>query len=1484
MFKTIKLKDIFQGGLPCVVKSVTVETLGGTTLPCKYSNTEFTIQLDETGNYNCVNITIDCEDCNLCPSIVKQYCFCDNSLLLGCPDCHDCVLGNCVDRCPGKKCLNNQCVDCLINSDCRGGKICTPNGCVCPGGTYEDAGGTCRQCIVDGHCSNCEKCYGYTCVPKQCPGQYLSLVTCTCQNCTGSEHCGPNQVCDNGNCICAPSFIWDPVSRTCIGRPKCSTLIPCPDCYNCVSGDCQLTVCPSGHVNSGIPGKCCVKECDCTTRICAGLMSICVNYDINKCYCQDCGGFCDETHPCIGLGCTCNFKTKLCEKNPCDRPCSPANPCPQGCGCLNGRCVPCSFLLCTTSLCSNAVGCACNGLNVCEPAPCNGNCNNGAVDCLGLNCGCDDVTRKCVDCTKISCLNGVKCPLGCSCGLSGYCEKDPCDKPCLTAKDCGFGCGCDPATKRCKKCSSYLCTACLLVPGCNCNSGTCGHDIDGRDNCLDTARITKLSDCTLKGELLNLTNCCKCADITIGSTPTWSATTTIQIVAELHKGLLLTDPLLGNTSNATIADNEKPTSGKLRYTAEMVAYEINCGTLLGVVGAPTSLISKYVDLDVTELDTVTGQIINVTKPGSTFSEGGKCYKVESVRLYIETIENLKFTARSGCEYLIVKQIFTTASGTTLGATNIGTTTMTSLVECANPILTWYSGLVPTSMTRLKKAYSPLLGSSYVDILTPADGLLVCKYYRLVPECGCAVPVWSNCNGSSLTSGTKLIFCQPVDITVEMLDPCANSIKIKEVSVCGAMSTATYTLFINGVQEGLTFSPDVNNKLFTGDLIITKTYPIINVRLEVDCDECENCTIEKILTPSSDPCVCGNNDWTLTNVGSDCNNISVRIDGVTSALAGTAFAYSSQFGSGIGTMDLSNLGFVGIGGPHVSGTYIITVTINGCSKQISITLANCCELNPGAYTYACATKIITATVAATGNGVGPYTYQILLGVWTNLTLGVALANPLGNGTYQIKVTDSVTGCEGFYTLVVDCAGGYIDAIVDNVCSNADPSCPGFEITATGGNAPFSVYSSVDNGLNWVLRTSGLALNTPYQHTNCAYTAGQIITWKLEDSSAITQVLISSITIELCEVWNAIVNPVCVPQSGISIYFPEGGFYQITVDPDPTDGLGPAVTYPGTGWFNKSAGSSEFIPAVNETYSVSIKKQNGGTKVYSNIIVSCFAYSYTMGCGAGNWFKITRNGIPYDCFIRVNGAPTSAVLLSSLGDFFFEQGSSYTVSIYDPSNSTILLAQIPVIGLNCCFSGTIGSNCGVGSPPGEVHYSWVFNTVGDATDNFLYNYPSLIQVLPTKTTQAGTWTLLPDGQYRLYGFSTVVKKWVTDHVEFCSIQNLNADVRCDNNCLLTDSGMVHGTGILQDCGLGFGCKAVVTNSHSFNVLFQLESRPFNPEGNCNIALGIWTSVTNGVLTPGGIFEYCIADSTCYRMTYTRQGNSDPLCIVKKGFSCP
>ncbi len=319
---SVDFTTIADPGSVCSNPTISYTLPTNITLVCDNGAAGIDIQINDNlpGPY-CITFLVDCSaSCSSCGVIAVTKCFCVNPD--DCENCSECVGNVCVSRCPdGKICYNDTCVDCDPTHPCPGNQVCSQGTCRCPAGTKLRADGICVECFDGEDLGNCLICEGGIIKAVDCPTGHCNQNTGDCQECLNNSHCTePNQCCDeNGDCDCCPGFVREPGTNECIPAPPCNNAQDCitqfGKCYYCTINGCAPKVCPAGFV------------CDPNTGEC---VPGCVN----------------------GV-------------------------CPEGSGCLNGRCVPCSELSCLGigELCQYAAGCKCNG-PACEYI----NCNPDTVD------------------------------------------------------------------------------------------------------------------------------------------------------------------------------------------------------------------------------------------------------------------------------------------------------------------------------------------------------------------------------------------------------------------------------------------------------------------------------------------------------------------------------------------------------------------------------------------------------------------------------------------------------------------------------------------------------------------------------------------------------------------------------------------------------------------------------------------------------------------------------------------------------------------------------------------------------------------------------------------------------------------------------------------------------------------------------------------------------------------------------------------------
>lgn len=317
---TLDYSAVLDPGSICGSPTITPINPSGLTIPCQDdTSVDIEINTDVPGPY-CLTFIIECsESCSTCPPIEVTKCFCVN--VDDCEDCSVCTDNICVSRCAaGKICDDDTCVDCNEENPCPSNQICSQGTCRCPADTpILRADGKCVECLDTDDLGPCRICENGVIKSVICPNGHCDPLTGDCNECTNNSHCTePNQCCSgDGTCDCCPGYYLDPITNECVPIDICTSAEQCVDqygpCYYCTEEGCKPVICPDGFI------------CDPNTGDCV----------------PECGN------------------------------------CPEGYGCINGGCVPCSSLSCTGSgqLCQFATGCECNG-SVCEYV----NCNPDTID------------------------------------------------------------------------------------------------------------------------------------------------------------------------------------------------------------------------------------------------------------------------------------------------------------------------------------------------------------------------------------------------------------------------------------------------------------------------------------------------------------------------------------------------------------------------------------------------------------------------------------------------------------------------------------------------------------------------------------------------------------------------------------------------------------------------------------------------------------------------------------------------------------------------------------------------------------------------------------------------------------------------------------------------------------------------------------------------------------------------------------------------
>ena len=1026
----IELKDILQDGTSCVNPTITWEPLGDLVQNCELVGDAILVSsVDGTG---CLNVTIDCEDCDVCPSQVFKVCLCNTSD--DCEECHNCVNGICVNRCPDGTCVDDVCVKCTTDEDCTCNQICTPSGCQCePGKILIDD--CCYDCISDSDCDACEICQDGNCVPK-CPG---ACEDGECKECVSSSDCigrsDGRECCVNDECECCPDKYYDPVSGQCEPLPICLKDSECPPCQRCVSGNCVPVECPDGYVNIGLSDNCCVRECDCDNPSCPQDFA-CVPYDVDTCLCSECTGNCIDDADC-GVGCYC--ENGKCVPNPCFGPCSTSLDCAFGCGCKDGECFPCDRLDCQTDECEQVDGCKCFGSN-CIQDPCEAPCVNG-TDCAD-GCGCKD--GRCVSCDKLDC-DECKDVLGCVCEDGTNCiPKLGCDNvPCVTTSDCPQDCTCYQG--QCAPCEDFDCVDCPERDGCACVGDQCSPETP--DDCTDIFTLAEDEvNCDLIATL-SKEECCTCTDISVKVQPDLTDTTgTFQGFSvsgydpQYDFEILKDGVLLSNTG----VINEDKFSASFSVTSE-IAYRIY-ETTNGVETLVTDSIATVTNSQaVVDQDQFSISTAFVPKTGQTVS-GAQRLVVDSVTTTVRLTSTATFF--NECVYNpSVITIYTTLSET-LRVVNL------SSDSCRLPIFTWLRGKGSPTV-EFRKVYVPLTGVNYVDTIEDCeDGLWSGYDYKVLTDCGC----------DKDTDTLTALFC-PNPFTFEF-DPinCATEITVTNVFVpcdvngdlsaqgCSSFPSdaqVEWILKLNNIEAGRFVLPTDQGSLL-GNHSLPGSPTITSVKFE----------------HSQDPsCAFTDNDVKAFDVSAsiDCSNGgTITLSGDTPFNTVIKDSDGNTVASGTGTS------FTGIG----YGTFTVEVTKDGCTEIIMVTLnqSDCCIDRTLTTSYIPGS--LTIGLNPLDASLGPFTYSIDGGTAVaTAALPVVVTTTLTNGSHTIVVTDS-TGCS--YTGVVN---------VDNCDQTTLNATVTFNLAAdtvtvtgiTGGLGPYTIEfngQTVTNATGATFSSSGL----------------------------------------------------------------------------------------------------------------------------------------------------------------------------------------------------------------------------------------------------------------------------------------------------------------------------------------------------------------------------------------------------------------------------
>ena len=747
---TITFGRLKFNGKDCQDPLVTLVGATNVAIKCvDENNNSYTVQsLDGNDLPKCLTFIVSCGECSECENKVIERCLCSGPN--DCGPCQDCVDGACIDRCkPGQDCVNGRCVDCKSDGDCPCNQKCLPNGCACPTGTtLNPINKCCDQCATDGDCGPCFECVeingAKTCVKRPCADGVCDPETGGCVECLTSGDCA-NKSCKHCDpvlkqCIAIPGVQLQVTKGQCIDSPECLSDADCGNCEMCMkNGKCgPIITCGPDQILDKRSCKC-VDRCDCNNPACPEGY-YCASVDNhNNCGCFKCEGDC--TNGCVSP-CYCDKTINKCVSSPCsNKPCNEGVDCGPGCGCKNGKCVPCQ-----------------------------------SQDCDSLNPSC--LTVK-----------------GCTCS-GNQCTGDDCGRaPCENINDCGPGCTCYQG--ECTGCSNFSCdglNSCAQQVGCKCVSGNCVNDPDDRA-CKDTI-IMEATDqgCNLIGMLTKDTPC-YCTHLVVNAAGKIIGTSAdaveLEMIVQLRKNTIGPDfdisnlPLLSDSDNPDIAENETPVQGMFELKITSFEQYLNQGQLVNperqIVKSSASLPTLKGEPTVAVFSKV-----NVPKIGTTYTDAqGFERTINSVVIEVYRKSTIKVT-NNNCEYRNTDgqspfAIYRVMSNNDFNFSEVSHNNLKGKQITSSssryPMFKWYRG-----NTVLRKEYiAPDQGSNnkYVDILNQDEyDLKSCEQYTLEIDCTCEAPA------------QETFIWKKGQLEIDVLD-CGTAFEIKNFDTCAANKDNTF---------------------------------------------------------------------------------------------------------------------------------------------------------------------------------------------------------------------------------------------------------------------------------------------------------------------------------------------------------------------------------------------------------------------------------------------------------------------------------------------------------------------------------------------------------------------------------------------------------------------------------------------------------------------------------------------------------------------
>lgn len=946
-----------------------------------------------------------------------------------------------------KRCEEKNCIEVAIDPEAPEGQRCLEGLIYCLNEAGELACNSCEPthfykcfCTDKADCNSCQ----------DCGSDGLCYDTCT------PEELAQGKICTTAGCVCPPNKPFKhPTTGHCVSCLE-GSVHPTNPCLACVDGSWVLKDCGEGNICDVTitDGDNCITDCskntDGRTRW---------NNITKQCDCEE-GFYWDGTR--------CRQNPKDCGKgkrwNPAISECEDI-PCPTG-------------FKYSTELDENGKEKGC--IPDCIDKP----CKNG-LDCGGKNCGCDEPTEKCVDCSK------NPNALGCApCGEVGL----PCDGTTVL-----------PAGQTCFEgktvcCSNFPCTICGSLKGCNCLGGSCGDDgID--DGCSDLVTL-KATGCALEAKLVK-NSICQCEIISSAAVVTKVGLignrkfASFQI--DIRKGVASNEvqyELLPLFTNDNI-HNELPTEGTVVLKITEVYRDLTTDSTFNLEGQTNTI--SFVNKSVVTFSDIPVQT-NLNNVNLLFIG----YKVEV------TVSGLKFP--NNCLYkdtLLYKS---------LGLENIDNTATKSYLTIGklsststkNPLATWkINGEVKRKFyiqpdapnTFIDKLYGPYRFKNSTErgeqeLTTPRAELIPLAKYEIYFDCTCAAPKTID---RLVICDLKFDYKQHFDVnTSQGSTVCNNRLYITEAfDVCpinqdlkyfgwgvNHPSQTKYILSVNGVDvetfvfkntsdtQGQLVVEGTNNSYLGYTKIFNEQIQTVSLRMNHDA----GCVKENTI----DLNIC---DPVIQLLCDDDGGISATVVPTCSAIKSVGWTKENNRTAPNVVSSVQPNGSIILGGLPSNENIDLTVTFANDCKRSYVISKNCClednlvieqqsivfaELNTEVVLVSTAKNQIITDIFVNGSSVtfeetftGSKTYKLTIGGRT------------ANAPVTIKVITEAD-CEYEKTITLQSnPGSSISFVPEQICADGVAS---LVIQTQVANAPYVILNPRGSNITGTTDSSGNATIT------------------------------------------------------------------------------------------------------------------------------------------------------------------------------------------------------------------------------------------------------------------------------------------------------------------------------------------------------------------------------------------------------------------------